>query len=146
MAGGWAKSRREWASLVWGGRGWGKPHPYSCFVSGWAAAEEIDEEIGNASGLFVLEPVRGVGEGKEFGGVAVAEAVVGHFEKEESVALAPKDSRGDVDRRIGIFSAITEGGAVPVDHAGERAGLRPRGAVLGEIFGGEGAHAAGADE
>src|SRR5580704_399124 len=35
-------------------------------------AEEIDEEFGNAHGFFVLEPVGGVGEGVEFGGVAVA--------------------------------------------------------------------------
>ena len=52
-------------------------------------AKEIDEEFGYASGFFVLEPVRGVGESVEFGGVAVAETVVGHVGEEKGVPFAP---------------------------------------------------------
>jgi hypothetical protein len=62
----------------------------------WLFAEEIDEEFGNAGGFFVLEPVGGVGQEVEFGGVAVAEALVSHIGEEEGVALAPEDARGDV--------------------------------------------------
>ena len=58
-------------------------------ISDWLGAEEIDEEFRDASGLFVLEPVRGVGKGVEFGAVAVAETVVGHLREEKGVALAP---------------------------------------------------------
>jgi hypothetical protein len=109
-------------------------------------AEEIDEEFGNACGLFVLKPVRGVGEGVEFGVVAIAETVVGHFGEEESVAHAPEDARGDMYRGIRKFRAMAERGAIPVNHARECSGFRPRGAVLGEIFVGEGVGAAGADQ
>src|ERR1700676_1861475 len=80
--------------------------------------EEIDEEFRNASRFFVLEPVGGVGEGVEFGGVAVAEAVVGHGGEEEGVALAPEDAREDMDSRIRKFAAMAKGGAVPVYHGG----------------------------
>lgn len=96
-------------------------------------AEEIDEEFGNAGGFFVLEPVGGVGESVEFGGVAIGQAVVGHGREEEGVVFAPENARGDVDGGIGEFCAIAEGGAIPVDHRGERVRLRPGGAVLGEI-------------
>jgi len=41
---------------------------------------------------------------------------------------------------------MAKSGAVPVDHAGERAGLRPCGAVLGEIIVRESVGAAGADK
>jgi len=108
-------------------------------------AEEIDEEFGNACGFFMLEPMGGVGKSVEFGVVAIAEAIVGHFGEEEGVALAPEDARGDVHGRIRKFAAMAEGGAIPVNHAVERAGVRPRGAVLGEIFVGESIGAAGAD-
>ena len=93
----------------------------------------------------MLEPVRGVGESVEIGGVAIAEAVVGHFGEEESVAFAPEDAGGDVDGGVGKFGAKAEGGAIPVDHGGERVRLRPGGAVLGEIVWGESTFAAGAD-
>src|SRR5579859_6223016 len=110
------------------------------------SAEEVDEEFGEASGFFVLEPVRGVGKGVEFSAVAVAQAVVGHFREEEGVALAPEDAGGDMNGGIGEFGTVTKGGAIPVDHGGESAGLRPCGAIEREIFGGEGARTAGADE
>ena len=94
----------------------------------------------------MLKPMRGVSESVELGVVAMADAVVGHGGEQEGVALAPEDARGDVDSRIRKFAAMAEGGAVPVDHAGERARLRPRGAVLGKIFVGESVGAAGADK
>lgn len=109
-------------------------------------AEEIDEEFGNSCGFFVLKPMRGVGEGVEFGVVAIAEAVVGHGGKQEGVALAPEDARRDVDGGVRKFAAMAKGGAIPVDHAGERASLRPRGSVLGKIFVGESVGATGADK
>ena len=109
-------------------------------------AEEIDEEFGNTGGFFVLEPVRGVSESVELSVVAIADAVVGHGGEQEGVALAPEDARGDVDSRIRKFAAMAKSGAVPVDHARERAGLRPCGAVLGEIFVRESVGAAGADK
>lgn len=90
---------------------------------GWPGAEEIDEEFGDAGGFFVLEPVRGVGESVELGGVAVAQAVVGHFGEEESVAFAPEDASGDVDLRVGELGAMARGGAVPIHHGGESAWL-----------------------
>jgi hypothetical protein len=94
-------------------------------------AEEVNEKFSDASGFFVLEPVRSVGERVEFGGVAVAETVVSHIGEEKGVAFAPKDAGGDVDGCVRKFAAMAKSGAVPVDHASERAGLRPRGAVLG---------------
>jgi hypothetical protein len=94
-------------------------------------AEKIDEKFRDAGGFFVLEPVRGVGERVEFGGVAIAETVVGHVGEEKGVAFAPEDARGDVNGSVRKFAAMAKSGAVPVDHAGDRAGLRPRGAVLG---------------
>jgi len=117
--------------------GGASPTPTDAFALRWLGAKEIDEEFGNASGLFVLEPVRGVCERVEFGGVAIAETVVGHVGEKKGVALAPEDARGDVDSRVREFAAMAERGAVPVDRRGERAGLRPSGAVLGEIFAGE---------
>src|SRR5208282_1557700 len=113
---------------------------------GLLLAEEIDEELGNTSGFFVLQPVGGVCEGVEFCAVAVAETVVGHFGEKKGVAFAPEDAGGDVDSRVRKFAAMAKCGAVPVDHGGERTGLRPCCAALCEIFGGESAGAAGSDE
>ena len=93
----------------------------------------------------MLEPVRGVGEGVEFGGVAVAETGVGHFGEEEGVAFAPENAGGDVDGGTGEFGAMACAGAIPVDHGGERVRLRPRCTILREVFGRESAFAAGAD-
>lgn len=115
-------------------------------ISDWLGAEKIDEEFRDASGLFVLEPVRGVGEGVEFGAVAVAETVVGHFGEEEGVALAPQDARGDMNGRVREFGAVAKSGAIPVDHGSESAGLRPCGAIERESFGGKSAGATGAHE
>jgi len=94
----------------------------------------------------VLEPVSGVGKSVEFGGVAIAQAVVGHFREEECVALAPEDAGGDVNGGVREFGAVTKSGAIPVDHRSESAGLRPRGAIERKIFGGKSAGAAGANE
>src|SRR5580692_11000038 len=99
------------------------PTPTVAFVLRWPTAEKIDEELGNAGGFFVLEPVRGVGEGVEFGAVAITQAFVGHVGEEEGVAFAPEDARGDVDRRVRKFAAIAKGGAVPVDHGSESSRL-----------------------
>src|SRR5712692_1434451 len=86
--------------------------------------------------------MRGVGEGEELGVRAVAQAFVRHFGQKEGVTRAPEDAGGDADSFVWEFDASAEQGAVPVDHAGERAGLRPCSAVLGEISGGESAWAA----
>lgn len=126
--------------------GGASPTPTDACGLRWQGAKEIDEEFGNASGFFVLKPVRGTGESVELGGVAIAETVVGHVWEEKGVALAPEDACGDVDSRVREFAAMAEGGAVPVDHAGERAGLRPSGAVLGEIFVGKSVWATGTEE
>lgn len=93
----------------------------------------------------MLEPVRGVGESVEFGAIAITDAFVGHVGKEESVALAPEDARGDVNARVRKSGAMTKSGAVPVNHGGEGAGLRPSGAILLEVIGRECALPAGAD-
>jgi len=105
-------------------------------------AEEIDEQFGNAGGFFVLEPVRSIGKGIEFGGIAIAKAVVRHIGQEEGVAFAPEDARGDVDGWVRKFCAMAKCGAIPVDHGGERAGLRPGGAIFSEVVLGEGSGAA----
>src|SRR5216684_2117127 len=83
---------------------------------------------------------------QEFGVGAVSRTCVGHFGEKKSVALAPKDSCGNVHRALGERSAIAEESAIPVDHGGERAGLRPGGAILGEVVGREGTRPAGAEE
>src|SRR5712664_3303890 len=108
--------------------------------------EEIDQELRNTGRLFVLEPVGGVGEGEELGVGAVAQTFVSHFGQEETVSLAPEDARWDADGFVREFGASAEERAVPIDHAGEGAGLRPRSAVLSEIVGGESARAAGAEK
>src|SRR5216684_3271195 len=108
--------------------------------------EEIDQELRNTGRLFVLEPMGGVGEGEELGVGAVAQTFVSHFGHEEIVAFAPEDARGDAHGFVWKFGASSKQGAIPVDHGGECAWLRPGGAVLGEILGGEGAWAAGPEK
>jgi len=115
-------------------------------LGGLLAAEEVDEEFGDAGGLFVLEPVGRVGEGEEFGVGAVAQAGLGHFFEQEGVALTPENTGGDVHGAVRDLRPVAEGRAIPVDHGGEGAGLRPRGAILREVFFGESAGAAGARE
>src|SRR6266700_1964353 len=90
--------------------------------------------------------MRGVGESEKLRVRAVAQAFVGHFRQEKGVALAPQDACRDAYRFVWKFGASAEEGAIPVDHACERAALRPGGAVLGEIFRGESAGAAGAEK
>ena len=109
----------------------------------WLLAKKIDEELGDAGGFLVLEPVRGVCEGVEFSGVAVAEAAVGHSGEQEGVLFAPENAGGDMDLGVREFGAVTEGGAIPVHSGGEGAGLRPGGAILREIIGGERVRATG---
>src|SRR5260370_41623762 len=108
--------------------------------------EEIDQERGNTGRFLVLEPMGGVGEGEEFGVGAVAENLVSHFGQEEIVAFAPEDARGDAHGFVWKFGARSKQGAIPVDHGGECAWLRPGGAGLGEILGGGGGPAAGAEK
>src|SRR5258708_2327034 len=107
-----------------------------------SAAEEVNQQFGDTGGLFVLKPMRGIGEGKELRVRAVTQAFARHFGHEEGVALAPQDARGDAHGLVWEFDACAEQGAVPVDHAGEGTALRPRGAILRQIFGGESARAA----
>ncbi len=94
----------------------------------------------------MLEPMRGVGESEKLRVRAVAQAFVGHFRQEKGVALAPEDACRDAHGFVWKCDTCAEEGAIPVDHAGERAGLRPGGAVLGEIYRGESAGAAGAEK
>src|SRR6266849_2686005 len=84
----------------------------------------------------------GVGEGEDLCVRAVAQTLVSHFGHEEVVAFTPKDAGGGADSFVWEFDASAEQGAVPVDHACERAGSRPCSAVFGEISGGESAWAA----
>src|SRR5713226_7725372 len=88
----------------------------------------------------------GVGEGEELGVRAVAQAFVRHFGQKEGVTRAPEDAGGDAHSFVWEFDASAEQGAVPVDHTGERAGLRPCSSVFGEISGGESAWAARAEK
>src|ERR1700758_3120872 len=90
--------------------------------------------------------MRSIGESDELGLRAILEALLSHFGHEESVADTPEDARGNPHRAVGKRRAMAEGGAVPVDHCGERAGLRPRGVILGQIVRRKSARAAGADE
>ena len=48
-------------------------------------AEEIDQELRDASGFFVLEPMRGIGKGEELGTRAITQALLSHFGQEERV-------------------------------------------------------------
>src|SRR6266478_6694500 len=108
-----------------------------------SAAKEINQQFRDASGLFVLEPMRGIGESEELRVRAIAQAFARHFRQKEGVALAPEDARGDADGFVWKFDASAEEGAIPVDHAGEGAGLGPSSAILGEVVLGESAGAAG---
>src|SRR5216683_1712596 len=91
-----------------------------------SGSEELHKDLGDSGRLFVLEPVRGVGEGEQLRIGAIAQAFVSHFREKKGVALAPKDACGNVDGAVGEFHAKTEQSAIPVDHAGERTWLRPR--------------------
>ena len=82
----------------------------------------------------MLQPMCGVGESEELRVRAIAQAFVSHFRQEEGVTLAPEDACGDADGFVWKFDARAEEGAIPVDHAGEGAGLRPCSAILGEFF------------
>src|SRR6266852_382064 len=90
--------------------------------------------------------MRGAGESEEFGACAVAQTFVDHFGQEEGVAFAPQDACGDANDFVWKLDASAEERAVPVDHAGQGSGLRPCSTIVGEIFGGEGSRAAGAEE
>src|SRR5260370_42695624 len=94
----------------------------------------------------MLEPMGGVGEGEEFGVRAIAQTFVSHFGQKEIVPLAPEDAGVDADGFVREFDASAEEGAVPVDHGGGSGGPRPRGAGLGESFGGGGTRASGAEK
>ena len=89
-------------------------------LADWARldAEEIDQELRDTGGFFVLEPVRGVSEGEELGARAIAQTFVSHFGQEEIVALAPEDAGGDADGLVREFGASAEEGAVPINHSG----------------------------
>src|ERR1700674_725036 len=89
-------------------------------LADWAPlrAEEIDQELRDAGGFFVLKPMRGVGEGEKLSARAIAQTFVSHFGQEEIVALAPQNAGGDADGFILKFDASAKEGAVPVDHGG----------------------------
>src|SRR5207245_7290365 len=107
-----------------------------------SAAEEINQQFGDTVRLFVLQPMRGVREGEELRVRAIAQAFVSHLRQQEGVAFAPEDACGDADGFVKKFDGSAEQGAIPVDHAGEGTRLRPRRAILREIFEGESARAA----
>src|SRR5260370_223383 len=98
--------------------------------NGRSAAEELNQQIRDASRLFVLEPMGGVGEGEKLGARAVAQTFVSHFAQEEGVTLSPEDACGNADGLILKFCAGPKESAIPVDHAREAAGLRPRRAAM----------------
>jgi hypothetical protein len=114
--------------------------------TGRSGSEEFHKYLGNSGRLFVLEPVSGIGESEQLGVCAIAQAFVSHLREKKGVALAPEDARGDADGAVEKLHATTEERAIPVDHAGERPWLRPRSAVLGEIFWRKCAGPAGAKE
>lgn len=60
--------------------------------------------------------------------------------------LAPQDARGDMHGAIREPSAKTKERAIPVDHGGDGAGLRPRGAVLSKIASRKSTGATGAEK
>src|ERR1700710_2524467 len=87
--------------------------------------EEIDEQLVDALGLVVVDPVRGVGQALD--AVEVGHVVVvrlGERGTEVAVAFAPDDEGG---RRDGTDLAcrVAHREAVVVDHRRRRAGLRP---------------------
>ena len=111
-----------------------------------SSAKEVREYLRDSIRFLVLEPVRGVGKGEELSAGAIAQAFVSHFRQEKIVALAPEDAGGDADVLVLKFDPSAEEGAIPVDHAGQSAGLRPGAPILGEVFSREGARAAGVEE
>src|SRR5256884_4878187 len=66
---------------------------------------------------------------------AIAQAFASHFWDQEFVTLAPQDARGHAHGGVGETRAIAQGRAIPVDHRGEGARLRPSGTVLRKIVG-----------
>src|SRR5947207_12547268 len=111
-----------------------------------SASKEINQQFRDASGLFVLQPMRGIGEGEEFRVRAIAQAFARHFGQKEGVAFAPEDACGDADNFVWKFDASAEERAIPIDHAGEGAGPRPSRSILREIFRGESVWAARAEQ
>src|SRR5260370_29882414 len=90
--------------------------------------------------------MRGAGEGEKLRVRAVTQTFTRHLRQEKHVSLAPKNPRGDANGLVRELGAGAEERAVPIDHAGQSAGLRPGGAVLDKIFGGESARAARAQQ
>src|SRR6266513_6180931 len=111
-----------------------------------SSAKEVREYLRDSLRFLVLEPVRGFGKGEQLSAGAIVQAFVSHFRQEKVVALAPEDAGGDADVLVLKVDASAEEGAIPVDHAGQSAGLRPGAPILGEVFSREGAWAAGVEK
>jgi len=93
-----------------------------------------------------LEPVSGLRKRNQFRLGAIAEAVLSHFEHEKAIAPAPENASGDTDGAIRKGGPMAQSSAVPVNHRGHGARLRPGGAVEVEVLGRESAGAAGTRE
>src|SRR5436853_631298 len=118
----------------------------SCFGEWRSGLKKLYKQLRNLCRLLVQEPVCGIGEGEEFAMSAIAQAFASHFWDQEFVTLAPQDARGHAHGGVGETRAIAQGRAIPVDHRGEGARLRPSGTVLRKIVGRKRAGAARANE
>ena len=97
--------------------------------------------------LLVLDPVARFRHEDEAAVVAEVDAGLGHLAAEEAVFLAPEQQGGHADAGGGGGLRLgAQGGAVPVDHGADLAGLGPGLAIEGEVGVAEGARTAGALE
>src|SRR2546429_8162873 len=101
----------------------------SCFGEWRSGLKNLYKQLRTLCRLLVQEPVCGIGEGEEFAMSAIAQAFASHFWDQEFVTLAPQDARGHAHGGVGETRAIAQGRAIPVDHRGEGARLRPSGTV-----------------
>src|ERR1700732_3772649 len=134
-----------------GGRGRPLPPLFrGSFVLGHYPGRRSGEELRQTSldlaGLLVMDPVGRVEE-DQAAVVAEVDARLGHLPPEETIAGAPEEQRRHLDARAGgARRRHAEGGAVPVDHGGDGAGLGPGLAGESEVGLGEGAGTAGDGE
>src|SRR6185369_7709306 len=91
----------------------GRPAAWSTpasLLGGQGRGEEVDEQLGNALGLVVVHPVRGIGQALDT--VQVGDVVVlglGEFGAEVAIAFSPDDQGGRLDRVNRRFGLLGRG-------------------------------------
>ena len=113
--------------------------------------QKLDQLLIDFIRRVVLDPMGGAAKTDEFPALAQLDGRLRHLETEREIALAPQHQRGDGDSsRRGFVErgaqSAADGGAVPVEHARQRAGLRPGFFIFNHILLAECAAASRLDE